>query len=340
MSPVSVITVLLWLSVAGLAFALARRAAYWREGRASAAGAYGWTNLLRIPKRYFVDLHHVVARDPYIARTHIATAGGAILAMALVFVNYGLALYSRWLDRLILLAALVMLAGAVFVWRRRHGAKAAPARLSRGPWDQLPLLLGSFALGLALFVALPAAALSGALAVLVALLIGAGAFTMTFGAARGGPMKHALAGLLHLAFHPRQERFADHRAGERNSVPPAALKTPLLDAQDYGAGKPVEFRWNQLLGFDACVQCGKCEAACPAFAAGQPLNPKKLIQDLVTGMVGGTDAGYAGSPTPGIAIGTHAGAPGKPLISGLIEADTLWSCTTCRACVQECPMLI
>ncbi|WGS53344.1 (Fe-S)-binding protein [Paraburkholderia sp. D15] len=338
MSPVFVITVLLWLSVAGLAFALVKRAAYWREGRATAAGAYSWVNLLAIPKRYFVDLHHVVARDPYIARTHVATAGGAILAMALVFVNYGLAIYSPWLDRLIFLAALVMLAGAVFVWRRRHGAKAVPARLSRGPWDQLPLLLGAFALGLALFIALPAAAMSGALAVIVALLIAGGAFAMTFGAARGGPMKHALAGLLHLAFHPRQERFAGR--SDNDVVPPTALKMPVLDAKEYGVGKPVEFRWNQLLSFDACVQCGKCEAACPAFAAGQPLNPKKLIQDLVTGMVGGTDALYAGSPTPGIPVGKHAGAPGKPLISALIEADTLWSCTTCRACVQECPMLI
>jgi Fe-S oxidoreductase len=338
MSPVFVITVLLWLSVAGLAFALAKRAAYWREGRATTAGAYGWTNLLTIPKRYFVDLHHVVARDPYIAKTHVATAGGAILAMALVFVNYGLAIYSPWLDKLIFVAALVMLVGAIFVWRRRHGAKAAPARLSRGPWDYLPMLLGSFALGLALFIALPAAAMSGALAIIVALLIAVGAFTMTFGAAGGGPMKHALAGLLHLAFHPRQERFAAHN--DNDVVPPTALKAPLLDAKEYGVGKPVEFRWNQLLSFDACVQCGKCEAACPAFAAGQPLNPKKLIQDLVTGMVGGTDAEYAGSPTPGIPVGKHAGAPGKPLISSLIEADTLWSCTTCRACVQECPMLI
>ncbi|MFM0497508.1 (Fe-S)-binding protein [Paraburkholderia caledonica] len=338
MSPVSVITVLLWLSMAGLAFALAKRAAYWRVGRATAAGAYGWANLLSIPKRYFVDLHHVVARDPYIAKTHVATAGGAILAMALVFVNYGLAIYSPWLDKLIFLAALVMLVGAVFVWRRRHGAKAVPARLSRGPWDHLPLLLGSFALGLVLFIALPAAAMSGALAIIVALLIAVGAFTMTFGAARGGPMKHALAGLLHLAFHPRQERFAERN--DRDIVPPTALKAPLLDAKEYGVGKPVEFRWNQLLSFDACVQCGKCEAACPAFATGQPLNPKKLIQDLVTGMVGGTDAEYAGSPTPGIPVGKHGGAPGKPLISSLIEAETLWSCTTCRACVQECPMLI
>jgi dimethylglycine catabolism B len=341
MSPAFLITALLWVSVAGLAFAVARRASYWRLGRATAAGAFGWTNLLTIPKRYFVDLHHVVARDPYIAKTHVATAGGAIAAFALVFINYGLAIYSPWLDRVIFLAALVMLVGAVFVWRRRHGAKAVPARLSRGPWDTLPWLLGSFAVGLLLFVMLPASAMSSGLAVIFAVLIAVGAFAMTFGAARGGPMKHALAGLLHLAFHPRQERFAGHgdvRASD--ATPPTALKTPVLDQNEYGVGKPVEFRWNQLLSFDSCVQCGKCEAACPAFAAGQPLNPKKLIQDLVTGMVGGTDAAYAGSPTPGFPVGKHGGEPQRPIISSLIEADTIWSCTTCRACVHECPMLI
>ncbi|MDR5784254.1 (Fe-S)-binding protein [Caballeronia sp. LZ065] len=337
MNPVFVITVLLWLSMAGLAFALLKRAAYWREGRATTAGAYGWANLLTIPKRYFVDLHHVVSRDPYIARTHVATAGGAILAMALVFINYGLAIYSPWLDRLIFIAAIIMLVGAVFVWKRRR-AKDVPARLSHGPWDSLPLLLGSFAAGLALFMLLPASWMSGALAIIVALLVAAGAYTMTFGAAKGGPMKHAMAGLLHLAFHPRQERFKAHT--EREVVPPTALKKPVLEAKEYGVGKPVEFRWNQLLSFDACVQCGKCEAACPAFASGQPLNPKKLIQDLVTGMVGGSDAQYAGSPTPGIPVGKHSGGPGKPLISQMIEANTIWSCTTCRACVQECPMLI
>ncbi|WP_235851248.1 (Fe-S)-binding protein, partial [Paraburkholderia piptadeniae] len=340
MSPAFLITALLWVSVAGLAFAVAKRAAYWRLGRATAAGAFGWTNLLTIPKRYFVDLHHVVARDPYIAKTHIATAGGAIAAFALVFVNYGLALYSPWLDRLIFLAALIMLVGAVFVWRRRH-AKDVPARLSRGPWNTLPWLLGSFALGLLLYTLLPASAMSGGLAIVFALLIAAGAFAMTFGAARGGPMKHALAGLLHLAFHPRQERFAAEGAARKEQVvPPTALKAPVLEQNEYGVGKPVEFRWNQLLSFDACVQCGKCEAACPAFAAGQPLNPKKLIQDLVTGMVGGTDAAYAGSPTPGIKVGQHGGEPQRPIISSLIEADTVWSCTTCRACVHECPMLI
>lgn len=342
MSPAFLITVLLWLSLAGLAFAVVKRASYWRLGRATAPGAFGIGNLFAIPKRYFVDLHHVVARDPYIAKTHVATAGGAIAALALVFVNYGLALYSPWLDKLIFLAALAMLIGAVFVWRRRH-AKDVPARLSRGPWNALPWLLGSFALGLVLFTLVPAAAMSRAFAVSCAALIGIGAFAMTMGAAKGGPMKHAIAGLLHLAFHPRQERFAatrDAYTGGGNGIPPTALKVPDLAQRDYGVAKPVEFRWNQLLSFDACVQCGKCEAACPAFAAGQPLNPKKLIQDLVVGMVGGTDAAYAGSPTPGIAVGRHGGAPNGPIVSGLIESDTIWSCTTCRACVQECPMLI
>jgi dimethylglycine catabolism B len=337
MSPAFMITGLIWLSMAGLAYALAHRASYWRLGRATPAGAFGWTDLVKIPKRYFVDLHHVVSRDPYIARTHVATAGGAIAALVLVFVNYGLAIYSPWLDRLIAVAALAMLVGTVFVWRRRRDKRTMPSRLSRGPWNTLPWLLGSFALGLTLLTVLPAAATSRVVAVLIALLIAAGACAMTLGAARGGPMKHALAGLLHLAFHPRQERFG---AGDAEAHPTTALKTLDLPAREYGVATPAEFRWNQLLSFDACVQCGKCEAACPAFAAGQPLNPKKLIQDLVTGMVGGTDDQYAGSPTPGITLGKHGGKPNLPIVSGLIESDTLWSCTTCRACVQECPMLI
>ena len=342
MNPAFLITALLWLSVAGLVFAVAKRASYWRLGRAAAGGEFGIANLFTIPKRYFVDLHHVVARDPYIAKTHVATAGGAIAALALVFVNYGFAIYSPWLDKLIFVAALAMLIGVVFVWRRR-AAKVVPARLSRGPWNTLPWLLGAFALGLVLFVIVPTEMMSGAFAVLCAVLIGVGAFAMTFGAAKGGPMKHAMAGLLHLAFHPRQERFAgtpEAFTGSGTATPPTALKLPDIEHQEYGVAKPIEFRWNQLLSFDACVQCGKCEAACPAFASGQPLNPKKLIQDLVVGMAGGTDAAYAGSPTPGLAVGQHRGEPNGSIVSGLIEAQTLWSCTTCRACVQECPMLI
>ncbi|PFH11249.1 Fe-S oxidoreductase [Collimonas sp. PA-H2] len=324
------ITVLFWLSVAGLTAGMARRAALWRAGRAAPVA---WLGLLAIPKRYFVDLHHVVARDPYIARTHVATAGGAIAAMALVAVNYGLMLYASALNTAIGLFALLMLVGVLFVWHRR---RTPPARLSRGAWMRLPWMLAAFALGLLALGLIPLQFVSGASALATVVLLGLGAWTLTVGATRGGPMKHALAGLLHLAFHPRPERFNKAAGG----TPTTALKPLQLEQGELGVGKPVEFRWNQLLSFDACVQCGKCEAACPAFAAGQPLNPKKLIQDMVTGMAGGSDAGFAGSPYPGIPLGAHQGRPQDAIVPGLISSDTLWSCTTCRACVQECPMLI
>ncbi|MCW5321285.1 DUF3483 domain-containing protein [Verminephrobacter aporrectodeae subsp. tuberculatae] len=319
-----------WLALLGLAWGLARRARLWRTGRASAVDLRG---LLQIPKRYLVDLHEIVAREPFVARAHVGVAGGALLALALVALNYGLGLHARSLDALLLLAGLLMLAGAgAMAWRRQGAA----ARLSRGPWQRLPWTLLLFALALALTAAVgfTGVALAPWLAACISLAFAAGAAELALGLGLGGPMKHALAGLLHLGLHPRPERFrVDKRAA-------TALQPLRLDAGDLGVGRPADFAWNRLLSFDACVQCGKCEAACPAFAAGQPLNPKKLIQDLVAGMGSASDARYAGSPHPGAGTGRHHGAPDAPIVPGLIASDTLWSCTTCRACVQECPMLI
>lgn len=320
------ITVLFWLSVVTLALGVARRAMLWRAGQPAPVA---WSGLFAVPKRYFVDLHHVVAREPFIARTHVATAGGAALAITLVAINYGLGTYSRILDWGIVLGAAVMLAGVFCVWqRRRH----PPARLSRGAWDRLPFTLAAFAVGLLVALAFPPGMLSAAIATLALFFLLIGSAELVLGIGLAAPMKHAVAGLLHLAFHPRPERFSGVRS--------TALNPLVLDKGQYGVSSPTDFRWNQLLGFDACVQCGKCEQACPAFAAGQPLNPKKLIQDLVSGFSGISDASYAGSPYPGLAVGTHRGAPDAAIVPQLIEPQTLWSCTTCRACVEECPMLI
>ncbi len=326
MSLAPAITVLFWLAVVTLAIGLARRARLWRMGQASPVE---WSGLLAVPKRYFVDLHHVVAREPYIAHAHMATAGSAVLALVLVALNYGLGLYSRLLDWAIVLAAAVMLVGIFFVWQRR---RAPPARLSRGAWDRLPYTLAALAVGLLLALALPAQLLSAAIAAVALFCLLVGSAELALGIGVGAPMKHAVAGLLHLAFHPRPERFSGACSTD--------LKPIALDRQELGVTAPADFRWNQLLSFDACVQCGKCEQSCPAFAAGQPLNPKKLIQDLVCGLSGSNDAGYAGRPYPGIAIGSHSGAPDEAIVPKLIEPQTLWSCTTCRACVEECPMLI
>ena len=337
MTAAHLLTMLFWVQALALAAGLGRRARLWAVGRPA---PMHWAALAAVPKRYFIDLHRVVARDRFIARAHIATAGGAVVLLFLVGLNYGLALYQPLLDILIAVAALVMLAGAVAVAVRR---RSPPSRLSRGPWMRLPWTLIALAAGFALFVfGADGATLVTAgpwISMVALLLILVGSLEFAWAPAAGGPMKHATAGLLHLAFHPRPERFG---GGGHTALKLLDLK-PAPDARAtarLGVQRPADFRWNQLLSFDACVECGKCEAACPAFAAGQPLNPKKLIQDLVVGMSGGSDAAYAGSASPGLAVGSHRGAPDRPVLPDLIEPGTLWACTTCRACVEECPMLI
>ncbi|WP_409299206.1 dimethylglycine demethylation protein DgcB [Pseudomonas sp. KCJK8993] len=311
-----------------------RRAAMWRRGRASKVDLVG--GLLAMPRRYMVDLHHVVARDKYIANTHVATAGGAVASIVLALLVHGFGLHNRVLAYALLLMSALMFVGAIFVYRRRRNP---PSRLSTGPWMRLPKSLLAFSASFFL-VTLPVAGIlpeqfgGWLLAAILALGVLWGVSELFLGMTWGGPMKHAFAGALHLAWHRRAERFG---GGRSTGLKPLDLEDP---SAPLGVEKPVDFTWNQLLGFDACVQCGKCEAACPAFAAGQPLNPKKLIQDMVVGLAGGSDANFAGSPYPGKPIGEHRGNPHQPIVNGLVDAETLWSCTTCRACVEECPMMI
>ncbi len=328
-----------WLLPLLLAVALAlaiigagRRVSLWRAGQAEPVNLIG--GLLAIPRRYLVDLHHVVERDKYMSRTHVATAGGFVASLLLILLVHLLGLKSTVLAWALLAASLTMFIGAVFVYLRR---RQPPSRLSKGPWMRLPKSLLMFAV--TFFVAtLPAAGVlpanfgGWALAVVLSLGIAYALGEMLFGMTWGGPMKHAFAGALHLAFHRRPERFG---GGRSTGLKPVSLEAPLL-----GVAKPTDFKWNQLLGFDACVQCGRCEAVCPAFAAGQPLNPKKLIQDMVIGLAGGSDVNYAGSPYPGLEPGKARRGPDQVITEGLVSPDTLWSCTTCRACVEECPMMI
>ncbi|MFK3792151.1 dimethylglycine demethylation protein DgcB [Pseudomonas piscis] len=320
-----------------------RRAAMWRRGRASKVDLVG--GLLAMPRRYMVDLHHVVARDKYIANTHVATAGGAVASIVLALLVHGFGLHNRVLAYALLLMSALMFVGAIFVYRRRRNP---PSRLSKGPWMRLPKSLLAFSASFFL-VTLPVAGIlpeqfgGWLLAAILALGVLWGVSELFLGMTWGGPMKHAFAGALHLAWHRRAERFG---GGRSTGLKPLDLEDP---SAPLGVEKPVDFTWNQLLGFDACVQCGKCEAACPAFAAGQPLNPKKLIQDMVVGLAGGSDAHFAGSPYPsldgrGQPLGEHHGGPHLPIVAlqgkALVDAQTLWSCTTCRACVEECPMMI
>ncbi|WP_404415232.1 (Fe-S)-binding protein [Vreelandella aquamarina] len=334
------IVILASLALAGLG--AWRRISLWRQGRAAPVALF--KGLMALPRRYLVDLHHIVERDRYISHTHVATAGGFVAAAVLTLVVHGLGLAGGVLGWLLLLASAVMFAGSILVAKRRINP---PARLSKGAWMRLPKSLMAFSAGVFLVTlptvgVLPPDAGYWLLGLVLLAVVSGGLAEMFFGMTWGGPMKHAFAGALHLAFHRRPERFSTPTGAGRST----GLKALNLDDDKapLGVEKPTDFTWNQRLGFDACVQCGRCEAVCPAFAAGQPLNPKKLIQDMVVGMVGGSDAGYTGSPYPGKAVGEHHGDPHGPIVAregqALLDAETLWSCTTCRACVEECPMMI
>ena len=86
------------------------------------------------------------------------------------------------------------------------------------------------------------------------------------------------------------------------------------------------FNQQQLLSLDACMECGRCEEACPAFATDKPLSPKKVVQDLKGLMT------LTLRPAPEVPR-VRSPASAAALHDEIIQAETLWSCTACSACV-------
>lgn len=100
------------------------------------------------------------------------------------------------------------------------------------------------------------------------------------------------------------------------------LPAPEPAAENVGVGKISDFSWKDMLDFDACTKCGRCHDVCPSRAAGYPLSPRDFILDLRL-----HNDRALGKPVPDM-----------PLIGGVISPDTLWSCRTCGACVEICPV--
>ncbi|MEU5759413.1 (Fe-S)-binding protein [Nocardia sp. NPDC047648] len=144
---------------------------------------------------------------------------------------------------------------------------------------------------------------------------------------------------------------------------PVDMETADPDTDTFGAGRIEDFSWKGWLDFTTCTECGRCQSQCPAWNTGKPLSPKLLIMSLrdhgyakapylLAGGrkdMGGDEVGLVdaeGNPDEAklakISEAAKAEAE-RPLVggadvNGIIDPEVLWSCTTCGACVEQCPV--
>lgn len=115
--------------------------------------------------------------------------------------------------------------------------------------------------------------------------------------------------------------------------PLAAQRLPRVpdSAAQPGVAKITDFNWKQLLNLDACTKCGRCHEACPARAVGAPLSPRDVILSLREFAHATLESGVM--PDAAV-LSVHGKGPGQ------ITMETLWSCRTCMACVEICPVAV
>ncbi len=112
------------------------------------------------------------------------------------------------------------------------------------------------------------------------------------------------------------------------------------DAEQFGASDIEHLTWKNLLDGYSCTECGRCTASCPANLTGKLLSPRMIVvktRARLTEKATVLDAVAAGG---GAASEEQQAVLDKKLLDGWISEEELWACTSCRACVQECPVSI
>jgi len=109
-----------------------------------------------------------------------------------------------------------------------------------------------------------------------------------------------------------------------------------------GRGKIEDFTWKGMLDFASCTECGRCQSQCPAWNTGKPLSPKLFIMELRDHALAKAPYLLAGSEEARAALPEQQRAEAERALvgtdGGVIDPDVLWSCTTCGACVEQCPV--
>ncbi len=121
-----------------------------------------------------------------------------------------------------------------------------------------------------------------------------------------------------------------------------SLERGAMPAESEGAARLEDFTWRELYNGLSCAECGRCERACPAHAAGYALNPRELvhkIKELVNGAVVAPRVAAAGPASAAAAPGPNGGgAPAPRFVGDVVHPEEIWACTTCLACMTRCPV--
>jgi len=116
----------------------------------------------------------------------------------------------------------------------------------------------------------------------------------------------------------------------RRSTPSGELAPLDLEKSEvFGIEKLPDFTWKDNLDAFACMECGRCQDACPAFASGKPLSPKMIVFNMEKALLAG-DKALVAKKRDGLA----------ELVPATFTEGEIWTCTTCGACQKECPVEI
>lgn len=117
-----------------------------------------------------------------------------------------------------------------------------------------------------------------------------------------------------------------------NADPFGAAPESAITPSKFGASDVQDLNWVQLLNAYTCTECGRCTSSCPANQTGKKLSPRKIMMDTRDRL---EEVGKNIDANKGVFIPDN-----KTLLNDYISAEELWACTSCNACVEECPVSI